>query len=457
MSKPNILLIHVDQLRYDCLGINGHPFVKTPNLDRLASEGTNFRHAYTPAPICSPARASLLTGQWSFQHGCISTPGNEIYRPADRNSPVFSTLLAGAGYRSGWVGKFHNEVEGTPLDWGFTDFIPESAYDAWRTERGLGPKPRENGWYGETDHAAAVGQCRLAWGADAVTRLLETYARLGGAFFLRWDPSEPHLPNVVPEPFASMYESVTVDPWPNFDDDFSKKPYIQAQQKRSWGIDGWTWEKWVPIVRRYLGEISLLDNQIGRILDRIDALGLTNTTMVVFSTDHGDLCGAHGLIDKHFVMYDEITRVPLILRFPGRVEPGVESDAFVSHEIDIASTILDAAGIEAPDTFQGKSLIDPEEEPRRDIFSAYHGSQLGAFSQRMVRNREWKYVWNATCEDELYDLRRDPGELRNVASRTDGAGTLREMRESLIGWMGSLSDPLLNTWVRGAIESGRKH
>jgi arylsulfatase A-like enzyme len=457
-ARPNILLIHADQLRFDCLGVNGHPLVQTPNLDRLAADGANFRHAYTPAPICSPARASLLTGQWSFQHGCVSTPDTEIYKPAREDLPVFSSILADAGYTLGWVGKFHREVTGDPISRGFTDYIPESAYDAWRQARGHAPKVRKNGWFGEVDMSISPEDSRLAWGAVQTVGLLEDYAGKGDPFFLRWDPSEPHLPNVVPEPYASQHDPASVEPWVSFPDTLEGKPYIQAQQRRTWDIDSWTWDDWAPIVARYLGEVSLLDAQVGVILDRLEELHLTENTMVIFSTDHGDLCGAHGMIDKHFVMYDDITRVPLIVRFPGRIEGGVSCDSFVSHEIDIASTILAAAGLDAPSSFQGRSLIETasgtDPSPRQDIFSAWHGSQLGAFTQRMIRDYDWKYVWNATCEDELYNLAEDPGELNNLAR--EAPAVLLNYRKRLIGWMESLGDPALNLWTRAAMESGRK-
>ena len=458
MSKPNILLIHADQLRFDCLGVNGHSVVQTPNLDRLAVQGANFRHAFTPAPICSPARASLLTGQWSFQHGCISTPDTEIYRPAGEDIPIFSSILAEAGYKLGWVGKFHGEVTGSPLSRGFDDFIPERAYDQWRQSRGRKPKVRANGWFGETDTSIEVEDSRLAWGAAQTVNLLDAYARNGEPFFLRWDPSEPHLPNVVPEPYSSLYDPASLQPWANFHDNLDGKPYIQAQQRRTWNIDSWTWDEWAPIVARYLGEVSLLDAQVGVVLNRLEELGLTDSTMVIFSTDHGDLCGAHGMIDKHFVMYDEITRVPLLVKYPGHIEGGVLCDSFVSHEIDIASTILAAAGLDAPASFQGKSLIEvasaTDPDPRQDIFSAWHGSQLGAFTQRMIRDVHWKYVWNATCEDELYNLSDDPGELKNLAR--EASTVLLSYRERLIGWMESLGDPALNLWTREAMVSGRK-
>ena len=340
------------------------------------------------------------------------------------------------------------------------DFIGERGYGQWREQQPLPPKPHENSWFGEADTAIAPEQSKLAWGADMVISLLDDYQADDAPFFLRWDPSEPHLPNVVPEPYVSMYKSSDIEPWPSYGDDLIGKPYIQQQQKRTWGLENWTWDKWAPIVARYLGEVTLLDSQVGRLLGKIDELGLTEDTLILFSSDHGDLCGAHGQIDKHFIMYDDISRVPLIARFPGRITPENDCGAFVSNEIDMASTILDAAGLDAPDSFRGRSLIDvaagTDPKPRHDIFSAWHGSQLGAFTQRMVRDRRWKYIWNASALDEMYNLEFDPAELKNLAQNDEYGDELRRLRMRLIQWMESLSDPMLNEWTRGALESGSK-
>ena len=194
-----------------------------------------------------------------------------------------------------------------------------------------------------------------------------------------------------------------------------------------------------------------MDAQIGRVLAALDDLALADNTLVVYTTDHGDLCGAHGMVDKHFVMYDELVRVPLIARWPGRIEPGSECDSFVSHAIDLATTFCEAAGAAVPSTFRGQSLLPlmfgADDNGRQDILSVYHGNQFGLFSQRMVRDRRWKYVWNATAEDELYDLGQDPHELTNRAVDPLCAGELSRLRHRLIDWMQQTHDPLCNEWI----------
>ncbi|MFQ6043538.1 MAG: sulfatase/phosphatase domain-containing protein, partial [Candidatus Poribacteria bacterium] len=300
----------------------------------------------------------------------------------------------------------------------------------------------------------------LAWGADHTIRLLENCAGKGLPFFIRWDPSEPHLPNVVPEPYCSMYPPMEIPPWQSFPDELTGKPYIQAQQLRTWKLDGWTWEDWAPVVGRYLGEVTLMDTQIGRILDAIEQLGLSDNTLVIYTTDHGDMCGGHGMIDKHFIMYDDVTRVPLVMRWPGKIAPGSCCDAFVAHSIDLATTFCEVADAPAPVTFRGRSLIPllagRENNGRGDIFSMYHGNQFGLYSQRMIRDRRWKYIWNATAEDELYDLQSDPGELHNLAADPSYRDELARLRHRLVTWMEETHDSLLNQWTRTQLLEGLK-
>ncbi|MAE67620.1 MAG: sulfatase [Phycisphaeraceae bacterium] len=457
-KPPNILLIHCDQHRFDCVGANGHPLVQTPHLDRLAAEGVNFTHAFTPTAICSPARASLLTGTFPCQHGCIAIPGHEHYRPARGDLPKFPPLLAERGYRLGYVGRYHNEVEGDPTDFGFETFIANEQYGAWRAAQGLAPPPGGafRDFFGVTDDHVAPEQTEIAWLADHVIDLLNGYAGSDDPFMLRWDTVEPHLPCVCPEPYASMYDPASIAPWPGFDDPLEGKPWIQAQQPRNWGVDGWDWARWAPTVAYYLGVISLLDAQVGRVLEALDRLDLAERTLVVYTADHGDLCGGHGMVDKHFVMYDDVQRVPLIARWPAGLEAGGTCEDMLIQEIDLASTFCDAAAAPVPSTFEGRSILraarGEDTAPRADVFGEWSGGQFGLYSQRMVRDRRWKYVWNCTDVDELYDLETDPGEIRNLAGDPTHAEQLQRLRLRLVAWMEKLGDVKLNIWTRPLLE-----
>jgi arylsulfatase A-like enzyme len=453
-ARPNLLLLLSDQHRYDCIAAHGHTVVRTPALDRLAAEGVTFRHAFTPAPVCVPARTSLLHGCWPSRHQCLMNEGLGVPHPDTRALPSFSRQLAAAGYWLGHVGKWQVSAGHPPGAVGFHESNPGGGYGAWRKASGLPPTPHRNGWFGETDPGVAPEQSRLGWEAGQVIAMLERAASRGSPFFVRWDTSEPHLPNVVPEPFASMYDPARIAPWPGFGDTLAGKPFIQAQQQRTWRLDGRRWEDWAQTVARYLGEVSLLDDQVGRILEAVERLGLAGNTVVIYSTDHGDLCGSHGLIDKHYIMYDDVARVPLLVRWPlGLVQPGRTCDEFVIHALDLAATFCDLAGAPVPGTFQGISLLPalrgrPLASERPDVFSMYYGNQFGFYSQRMVRNRRWKYVWNATAEDELYDLEADPGELRNRTGDPTCRETVRALRRRLVDWMQTTGDQQLNEWIR---------
>ena len=459
MQPANILLIHVDQHRFDCVGVNGHPAALTPNLDRLAAEGVNFTHAFCPIAVCMPARTSLMTGVYATQHGCLVNDGVEGYCPARGDLPTFSRSLKAAGYTLGHVGKWGIGQDATLAALGIDDYVPASAYRAWRAAQGLPMPPRANTWFGEADPATTPEQSAPAWGADHVIRLLAAAAERNRPFFLRWDPEEPHLPSIAPEPFASLVKPEDVPPWPSFPDPLVGKPAIQRQQVRSWGIAGWGWDQWAPVVARYLGVVALIDHQVGRILAALDDLGLAEQTLVVYTSDHGDLCGGHGMIDKHYVMYDDVMRVPLILRWPGRLPAGSRVDAFVTAALDLATTFCVAAGADVPPTFQGHDLValaNGGQVLRDRVFGSYHGAQFGAYSQRMVRTRDWKYIWNATAEDELYCLAEDAGELHNRAAGGACAEVLHALRGDLAAWMAATNDPLLNEWTRRQLLDGAK-
>jgi arylsulfatase A-like enzyme len=460
MARPNILLIHVDQHRHDCLGVNGHPAALTPNLDRLAADGVNFSHACCPIPVCMPARTSLMSGVYAPQHGCLANRGTEGFRPMDPQLPTFSQALKAGGYWLGYVGKWDVGTPSTPQEFGFDEYVGDRGYLPWRREQGLPPLPTKNRWFGEVDAGVSPDQTALGWGANHLLRMLKEAATRGQPFFLRWDPNEPHLPNVLPEPFASLVNPADVPPWPSFPDPLVGKPYIQQQQLRSWGLEQWSWREWAPIVARYLGEVALIDSQVGRVLAALDELGLAENTLVIYSSDHGDLCGAHGMIDKHYVMYDDVLRVPLLMRWPAVLPAGRTVDALVSAALDLAVTFCAVAGLPAPSTFQGHGLLPlalGEQVAERDaVFASYHGNQFGLYSQRMVRTRRWKYVWNATAEDELYDLANDPGEIVNCATSASCREELAQLRVRLEAWMAEISDPLLNVWTRRQLLEGRK-
>lgn len=449
--SPNILLIHSDQHRYDALACHGHPQVRTPTLDQLARDGVDFQRAFTPSPICTPARACLLTGRWPTQHGLVCIPNTEIYRCPHDLDPTLWRKLRERGYQQALIGKWHNETPRNPSAY-IDRFVSEHAYADWRASHGLMPQPRTNGWFGNLDPHITPDQHRLAWEAGEVTATISQFHQSRSPWMVRWDPSEPHLPNIIPESMKDAYPPESITPWPSFFDTQEGKPFIQRQQRRTWGVDAWGWDKWAPVVSRYLAEIELMDRQIGRVLDHLDRLGLREQTLVIYSTDHGDYCGGHGQMDKHFSAYDDLMRVPLLMRWPGTIRAGAVCDEFVSHELDLNATILKLVTGSVPQGAEGVDLLPSATgvggTGRRDIFAQYQGTQFGLYSQRMLRTDRWKYAWNPTDIDELYDLDSDPAELTNLAQDPAHRETLMDMRRRLIHWMEPIRDPLLNEFTR---------
>jgi arylsulfatase A-like enzyme len=468
-TPPNIVLIHSDQHRYDCMGAAGlRPDIQTAHLDALASGGTRFDHAFSTIPICTPARASLMTGAWPTTHGSFCIPSSEINRAARRELPLLTNLLADAGYRVAWTGKYHNELEEVPGPrHGVEEFVNAWQYHAWRERQGIPEIQREHGLFGDPDTACPAEKSPLAWQAGNVIRQIRERAPSAGSgqapFFIRWDPPEPHLPCNPCGSFAERFAGAPIPPWTSFPDPLEGKPATQRRQLRIWGVEGWTWEQWLPTVRLYYAVIAEMDHHIGRVLAKLDELGLADNTLVIYSTDHGDYCGGHGQIDKHFNMYDDVTRVPLILRWPGTIPAGACCRAFASNSVDIAATLLDAAGIEKPDTFAGHSLLrmaaDPAYQPRDYAWCQYFGTESGAYSMRMVRDRRYKFVYHPVGDmHEFYDLQTDPGELHNriVRQSPEGEGRIDEpalnpefkrLKAALFETMRAHGDRLANQWT----------
>ncbi|MGF1451266.1 MAG: sulfatase-like hydrolase/transferase [Opitutales bacterium] len=451
-DRPNILLIHSDQHRYDCIHAHGlREGLHTPHLDSLAAAGTHFTRAYSTIPICTPARASLLTGAWPTTHGSYCIPTSELDRAARPQLPLLTELLTGVGYRHAWTGKYHGELETYPTGRPeIEEYVAVWDYRKYRAEADLPPLEKPHGLFGDVDASCPPEQSALAWQADHVIRQIEE--RRDGPFFVRWDPPEPHLPCNPSEPFANSFANVNLAPWQSFPDDLSGKPAAQRRQMKIWGVEGWTWEDWLPVVRLYHGIIAEMDHHIGRVLGKLDELGLADNTLVIYSTDHGDFCGGHGQMDKHFNMYEDVTRVPLIVRWPGKVPAGATCESFASNSIDIARTIALAAEAEPPESFVGEDLCrlaaEPTYRPRDYAFSQYFGTETGAYSMRMIRDERFKFVYHPTGDrHEFYDLSEDPGELTNRIDDSLVSDEVQRLKAALFDTMKANKDPLANRWT----------
>ena len=464
MNAPNILFINVDQQRYDCLGFTGNPIVKTPNIDALSKSGMSFSKAFTPIPLCCPARQTLLSGVmpsvhgglWNFDCGSLNPLG------LDPKRNIWVNQLKTAGYKTAYIGKWHVHKELAPTSFGFDSYkrfdgVPHEAIEIKHHFN-----EKQDGFWGvgayDTRPLEKTHTHQLA--AEAV-RTLENFSATKSPWHIRLDFPEPHLPCLPADPFASMYPPETIPEWENFKENFNNKPFIQKQQLKNWNIENWTWKEWAVYMAGYYGMISQYDDAIGQVIKKVEQLGLTENTLIIYSSDHGDAAGSHRMMDKHYVMYDEEIHVPLILRWDGKIKSETVCMDFTSHYLDLGPTILDLLGMKQPEDYQGKSFLpqlmgEKNPDARKFIFSTYNGQQFGLYSQRMVRDDKFKYVWNATDIDEFYNLENDPFELENIIDISEVQELLKLYKKKLYNTFNDLDDRLLqNDWMKNQLVSNK--
>lgn len=455
MKKPNILLFVTDQHKRNTIGVYGSTLVKTPALDALAAQGMLFERAYTGCGLCSPIRSSFFTGTYPHDHGVLTNVHlHPIRQQLTPDRDVLTPAMKKAGYQLGYVGKWHVANDYTPLDFGYDRFISLADYAAYRRELGV-PLPEEAlNYVTPVSGVDPVGveHCRPAFLADNAMRLMDAFAsRPDAPFFLRLDFHGPHLPNVIPEPYASMYAVEDIPRPATFDSDLGGKPAVQRIKRLHWETEDVAWETFRTHVQRYYGEITLLDHQMGRVLRHLERLGLVENTLVVFTCDHGDTMGDHRIWNKDYTMYDQIYHIPFIARWPGVIASGSRSDAYISQMLDLTPTLLEICGQPLPSGLHGKSLLpllgDREQERRRDAFCEFHGSHMGLYSMRMVETDRYKYIFHANDIDELYDHELDPDEARNVVDDPAYADVLRDMKFRMVEWLRDTQDHLYNEWI----------
>lgn len=434
MRQANLLFLITDQQRADT--VESHTLCQTPNLDRLAAAGTRFTRCYTPNPLCSPTRASLMTGLLPHSHGMVDcTHTVESYRAnLKADLPFWTRSLQEAGYRTAYFGKWHVERTNRLEDFGFEIH----AVELYQQQLGLVE------WDEQMSHRIVVRQKGyrdfLLCGVidDAVETLPEYQLYSDGIGFLQQaaqDPGRPwalflsaeapHDPYVVPRSYFERYAPAAIPRPPSFDDDLSDRPAIYRRIQRVWrDLD---WPQFAQATACYYAYCSVVDDQVGRVLDTLQELEQVENTIVVFLSDHGDYMGAHRLILKGVPAFEEAYRVPLILRGPGvpagRVVPHIVS------LIDLPATLVHLTiGGEFPG--HGRSLLPllQSEEPawESEAFAEMQGQRF-AYQQRVLWRENLKYIFNTFDEDELYDLAADPYEMHNLAGDAASQPALERM------------------------------
>jgi arylsulfatase A-like enzyme len=256
---------------------------------------------------------------------------------------------------------------------------------------------------------------------------------------------------VVPQRYADLYAPADMPLWPNVRDDLAGKPAIHRLfRDKITQAGSLSDDEWRVCIARYYAFCTLIDEQFGRLITLLDELGVTEDTLALFVTDHGDLIGAHRLFDKGPMMYDEQLHIPLIVRWPGMVAANSECDAMTTW-LDLMPTLVEASGLSLPKPVDGRSLLPmlqgqqtPGDWPD-DVFCQYSGEGIALYSVRGVRSRQYKYVYYPLDTDELYDLDADPWEMQNLIDEPNAASILAEMRERLGRWM-QKSDDVLYNW-----------
>lgn len=459
-GQPNVLFILSDQHNAKCLGVAGHPDAKTPNLDRLAAEGVRFTNCITQNPICTPSRVSFLSGQHVHNHGYYGLGG-----PTPR-LPNLLGRLREAGYRTAAIGKIHcpdNWVESVSDRFLEAYFGERSDYAEYLAGVGL-LNDRDDDVLQEWDAIGGGGQgldarasrlpfehCVEAWAARESIRFIDACGE--HPFFVHCSLPRPHECYTPSEPYWSMYDEAAITLPPNADYDLRDKPphfvqvrrWQEAPDSRMWIFEPRTYEAGRRrVLHGYLGCVSQVDAAVGMLLDHLDQRGLAGNTIMVYSSDHGDFAGEHGIIEKApGICADAITRIPSLWRFPGHFAPGHLTDQ-LTESVDLAPTLLRLAGLPAMPTADGKDLgglLTGGHEPLREVAVTENPWS------KSIRTDRWRYVhypeglFPGQDVGELYDLQTDPWEMQNLYHQTEHRDRVCEMRRRLLDWLITTTRP----------------
>ncbi len=484
-NKPNILLIITDQQRTDTLGHLKRTQCQTPHIDRLANRGISFDQCLTPSPICGPARAAIFSGRYPHQlkgEVCregLGVTGRKYGKDmmlntySLRESPDLTNLLKSVGYSTAYAGKWHlgedifndwfERIDGSSLN----------KYRQWCEENNL-----PDGWAMsdadvKTDRFPHMSipfpkvsplessQTVDAWIADiAIRQIVERPA--DQPFFQVCSFIGPHPPFKIPEPYFSHYDPECIPEPPNFKPtalEPSCKYY--SFYRNIWQDYSEDWNEWKKSVAVYWGFVKLIDDQVGRLIECLERGQLLNETLIIFCSDHGEMLGQHGLWQK-MQPYEESLRVPLVMAVPGMKEgEGIQSQAGASL-IDIAPTIISAAGVKAPENYKGIDLSPAFTngsilKEDRMLFSEQKplGHFHGEVDWRLVTNNRYKYIWNRSDRDELYDLSSDPWEIENLISNSGLKSVISTLQDALSQWLEETDDPLLSDFEYELLHNDR--
>jgi arylsulfatase A-like enzyme len=466
-QRPNILVFMSDHQRADTV-LAEHP-CRTPRLDVFARQGIRFTQAFCPSPHCCPSRATFMTGLYPSRHGvwnnvCNATALSRGVPPA---IPQWSQALAQAGYDLAYAGKWHVSAEEGPAARGWREIFVSGHRKAehdttWQRYAAVAaaPEPARRGegeilrpGYGTYRAYANTGAELPRHDEEAVARALDEIPRLAAGeapWALFVGVTSPHDPYNAPGSYLDLYRPDEIALPPNHADDLADKPRIYRRMREMrWGQ--LTPRETREAMRHYYALCSYLDAQFGRLLDALEKTGQARRTLVLYCADHGDYCGEHGLFAKGIPCFRGAYHVPAVLRWPdGVARPGRAEQSFVSLA-DFAPTFVELAGAPPLPATTGRSLVpflraDTPACWRDEMHTQCNGVEL-LYTQRSVMTRDWKYVFNGFDDDELYDLRADPLELRNVVRDPAHAGIVREMCRRLWRFARRENDAAIQNYI----------
>lgn len=432
--RPNIVFVITDDLRYDGLGCTGHPFARTPHIDRLASEGLLLKNFFVTTPLCSPSRASFLTGLYPHKHMIINNDklGLDVI---SHTLDTFPRMLREAGYETAFIGKWHM---------GFDD-SRRPGFDHWISFKGQGLYvqpvvniegiPRQLDGY-MTDHLNR-------WALEFVEKPHEK------PFLLYLSHKAVHAPSIPAERHETLYKDARPVRPSSAGDDRRGKPAMTRKvvppdrfslegvapepAEPSHGRDARDQDEWVRDQMRCLASV---DEGLGQLLAALQRRGILDDTVVIFTSDNGFLHGEHGVLNNKRWAYEESIRVPFVMRYPPAIKPGTVRDAQVLN-VDVAPTLLELARVKPQVRFHGRSflpLVEGSANDRRAVLLEHFVEKVGTVPRwQAVRNDRWKLIHYPELDgmDELYDLRADPGEVSNRIGEPDLQGTLGELQGEL--------------------------
>ncbi len=458
-ERPNILIIYADQMRYDAMGCSGNPVIRTANIDRLSAEGVHFEEAYSSYPICCPFRASVLTGKYAQGHGIIQN-----HFPLRSGQGFLAEYLGGAGYQTGYIGKWH--LEGGPKP----GFVPPNRRFGFDHFVGFnrGHEYRSSIYFDSAGQAYHPSRFEPDYQTDQLLDFIDGAARCDRPFFGYLSYGPPHFPMDMPEDLRRVYkpEEVPLPPGvPNPEmqveiqshrnnvlcggDPRSGHKSHAAHETKSRG-EPETEREIREFIAEYYGMIHNIDWNLGRILSRLDAIGIAENTMVIFLSDHGDMCGQHGsFCGIKNQAYRAAMQVPLIIRYPARFQPR-RVEAMVDVGVDVMATLLDLVGIQMPDGRDSQSylpVLDGKTARHRDtiwyqVFTQNGGNpgEYAPFAERGLRTRDWLYMRRKDHRAMLFDERTDPDEQNNLVNDPGHAALMDEFDARLVAHMEDTGD-----------------